>query len=187
VGCSTSGGKSTESTEHKEPARNTDLIGRGDKALTLLGVQPPVGSKAPDFKLKNTALEPVVLSDYAGKALIISVVPSIDTRVCETQTHRMTEEEKKLPDGVALLTVSRDLPFAQRRFVEENQVKTTMASDYHGGSFGSAWGLEVDENGLLARSVWLIGADGTVRYRELVPDQGSEPDYEALLAALSEL
>jgi thiol peroxidase len=97
----------------------------------------------------------------------------------------MTDAEAQLPDGTALLTVSRDLPMAQQRFVEELKIETAMASDYDGGGFGSGWGLAVKETGLLARSVWIIDADGRIAYRELVANQATEPDYDALLAALA--
>ncbi len=169
------------------PPERTDLVGRGGRPLTLVGKQPEVGDVAPDAVLKGDGLAAVKLSDFRGKNLIVSVVPSIDTRVCELQTHRMTDQEASLPPNTALITVSRDLPFAQSRFVEDAQIKTTIASDYDGGEFGKTWGLEVKETGLLARSVWVLDAEGKVVYRELVADQGSEPNYDAAFAAVAEL
>jgi thiol peroxidase len=165
------------------PPERTDLIARGDKPLTLVGRTPEVGDPAPAFTLVGADMQPVTLEQFRGKTLLLSVVPSIDTRICELQTHRITDERPKLPDGVAVLTVSRDLPFAQTRFVESIQVDTPMASDYKGGGFGRDWGLEVKETGLLARSLWVIGPDGKVAYRQLVDQQGSEPAYEPALAA----
>jgi thiol peroxidase len=90
-----------------------------------------------------------------------------------------------MPADVVVMTVSRDLPFAQERFAEEAMTKTLMGSDYRAGDCGKKWGLEVEETGLLARSVWVIGPDGKVRYRELVADQATEPDVEALVAAVN--
>jgi thiol peroxidase len=89
-----------------------------------------------------------------------------------------------MPAGVEVLTVSRDLPFAQTRFAEEAQTKTKMMSDYHGGEFGRAFGLEVQETGLLARSLWVIAPDGKIAYRQLVADQNDEPDLEPMVAAV---
>jgi thiol peroxidase len=167
------------------PAERTDLIARDGAPQTLLGNPPDVGDAAPAFELRADGGEVVRLDDYRGKRLVLSVVPSIDTRVCEAQTHRMTDAEAQLPDGTALLTVSRDLPMAQQRFVEDAQIKTSIASDFKGGGFGSGWGLAVKETGLLARSVWIIDTDGRIAYRELVANQATEPDYDALLAALA--
>ena len=115
---------------------------------------------------------------------MLSVVPSIDTRVCESQTHHISDAIAQMPPDTVVMTISRDLPFAQERFAEEAMTKTQMASDYKERDFGRAWGLEVAETGLLARSVWVVGADGTIRYRELVADQTQEPDYDALMAAI---
>lgn len=168
------------------PPERTDVIGRGGDPLTLVGETPDVGDKAPPFELVGTDMKPISSADYAGKLTVVSVVPSIDTRVCEVQTHAIDGARAKVPAGTELITVSRDLPFAQRRFWEDAVMHTTIASDYKGGGFGKAWGLEVKENGLLARSVWLIGADGLIKYRELVADQGTEPNYDKLLAAVQE-
>lgn len=168
----------------KLPER-TDLVGRGGNPLTLVGRQPEVGEVPPDFTVRDGKLGEVHLADYRGKVLVLSVVPSLDTRVCETQTHHLTDAETTFPPDTKLLTVSRDLPFAQTRFLEEARIQSAMGSDYHGGDFGRAWGLEVKESGLLARSVWVIGRDGKVAYRELVADQGTEPDYDSLLAAVT--
>jgi thiol peroxidase len=177
-----------------EPVETAGLIGRGDTGLTLLGKPLEVGDKIPDFDLAAQAVdsstgapEHVAASDLQGKVLVVSVVPSIDTRVCEQQTGHVAEKEPNLPEGVEVITISRDLPFAQRRFLEDNQFKTRMASDYRGGTFGERWGLVVKETGLLARSVWVIDQQGVVRYRELVADQSTEPDYEALWAAAAEV
>ena len=166
------------------PPRRTDLITRGDTPLTLVGRPAEVGQRAPDATLRDGELQPVRLSAHRGKTVVLSVVPSIDTRVCEAQTHHVSDAMATMPPGVVVMTISRDLPFAQRRFAEEAMTKTIMASDYKDRDFGRAWGLEVAETGLLARSVWVIAPDGTIAYRELVADQTQEPDYPALLAAV---
>jgi thiol peroxidase len=166
------------------PLERKDLITRGGQPLTLLGRTVEVGQRAPDATLHDTSLAPLQLSAQRGKTVVLSVVPSIDTHVCETQTHKISDAIARMPPGVVVMTISRDLPFAQKRFADEAMTKTVMASDYRGGDFGKAWGLVVGETGLLARSVWVIDRDGKVVYRELVADQTQEPDYEALIAAV---
>jgi thioredoxin-dependent peroxiredoxin len=165
--------------------REVGAVHRGTQALTLLGPTLDVGAAVPDVTLVDGKLEPVKLADLRGKLVVLSVVPSIDTHVCETQTHKVNGAMDQMPAGTEVFTVSRDLPFAQTRFAEEAQVKLHMISDYHTGAFGRAFGLEVEETGLLARSVWVIGRDGTIAYRQLVDDQGTEPDYDALVAAVN--
>ena len=163
---------------------NTKLARRGDAPLTVLGKTLDVGDPMPDVALVDGKLGKVPLTGLRGKLVVLSVVPSIDTRVCESQTHHMSDAIPNLPAGTQVITVSRDLPFAQTRFKEEAVTQTQMASDYHGGAFGRAFGIEIKETGLLARSVWVIGTDGKIAYREIVSDQGTEPNYDALLAAV---
>jgi thioredoxin-dependent peroxiredoxin len=162
----------------------TDVIRRSDKPLTLVGPTLDVGDQMPDVSLVDAKLEPVKLAALKGKIIVLSVVPSIDTRVCETQTHKISDAIAQMPPGVEVFTISRDLPFAQTRFAEEAQSKTKFASDFHGRELGRGFGVDVKETGLLARSVWVVGRDGKIAYREIVANQGSEPDYEALLAAV---
>ena len=170
--------------EAPPPPERAGAIHRGDDPLTLVGRTLEVGDPVPDVALSDAKLAPYSLAALRGKVVVLSVVPSIDTRVCEMQTHTISDAIPQMPAGVEVITVSRDLPFAQSRFAEEAMTKTVMASDYNGGAFGKAFGLHVKETGLLARSVWVIDKDGKVAYRELVDDQGIEPDYEALLAAV---
>jgi thioredoxin-dependent peroxiredoxin len=162
----------------------TDVIRRGDTPMTLVGPTLDVGDAMPEVTLVDAKLEPVKLAALKGKLVVLSVVPSIDTRVCETQTHKISDAIAQMPAGVEVFTISRDLPFAQTRFAEEAQSKTKFASDFQRRELGRAFGLDVKETGLLARSVWVIAPDGKIAYRELVANQGSEPDYEALLAAV---
>jgi len=163
--------------------RRTDVINKGGAPLTLVGKTLDVGDALPDVTLADGQLGPISLASFKGKLVVLSVVPSIDTLVCESQTHHVSDAIAQLPAGAVVMTVSRDLPFAQSRFAEEAMTKTVMASDYRGGSFGRAFGLDVEETGLLARSVWVIAPDGTIAYRELVADQSTEPAYEPLIAA----
>ena len=163
------------------------MVRRGDKPLTLLGPTLDVGSPMPDVVLSDGKLDPIQLASFKGKVLVLSVVPSIDTPVCENQTHKMSAAIDQMPKGVQVFTISRDLPFAQTRFQQEAVIKTTMASDYHGGAFGRAFGIEVKETGLLGRSVWIIGADGKIAYRQIVAEQGQEPDYDDVMAAVKRI
>ncbi len=176
---------SKECPTEAAPPETTGTIHRGDKPLTLVGKTLNVGDPLPAaaIQLVDSKLDPIDLAALKGKLVVFSVVPSIDTRVCETQTHKISDAIDKLPPGTEVFTVSRDLPYAQTRFAEEAVVRTKMASDYRARTFGRLFGVEVKETGLLARSVWVIGKDGKVAYRELVDDQGTEPNYDALIDA----
>jgi thiol peroxidase len=172
------------------PAEHVGVIHRGDKDLTLLGDTLDVGADLPDVTLAEMVegkMATLELGSLRGKLIVLSVVPSIDTLVCEAQTHAVSNAIAQMPPDTVVITVSRDLPFAQARFAEEAMTQTRMASDYHGGGFGRAFGLEVKESGLLARSTWIIGRDGKIAYRDLVDDQGDQPDYDALVAAASRI
>jgi len=152
--------------------------------MTLLGPALAVGDKAPAFTAVDTGLAPVSLADFAGKVKIISAVPSLDTPVCDTETRRFNQEAAALPDSVVLLTVSMDLPFAQKRWCGAagiDRVKTL--SDYRDRSFGLAYGVVIKELMLLSRSIFVIDATDTIRYIQHVPEVTNEPDYAAVLAA----
>jgi len=152
--------------------------------MTLLGPALAMGDKAPAFTAVDTGLAPVSLADFAGKVKIISAVPSLDTPVCDTETRRFNQEAAALPDSVVLLTVSMDLPFAQKRWCGAagiDRVKTL--SDYRDRSFGLAYGVVIKELMLLSRSIFVIDATDTIRYIQHVPEVTNEPDYAAVLAA----
>jgi len=156
--------------------------------MTLLGPALAVGDKAPAFTAVDTGLAPVSLADFAGKIKIISAVPSLDTPVCDTETRRFNQEAAALPDSVVLLTVSMDLPFAQKRWCAAagiDRVKTL--SDYRDRSFGLAYGVVIKELMLLSRSIFVIDATDTIRYIQHVPEVTSEPDYAAVLGAVKAL
>lgn len=152
--------------------------------LTLVGPEIKVGGKAPEFKVLDKGLGEVTLTSSAGKVRLISVVPSLDTPVCDQQTRRFNEAAAKLPDKVAVLTVSMDLPFAQSRFCSTANVsKVQTLSDHRDASFGLNWGVLIKELRLLARAVFVVGADDTVKYAQIVGEVTSHPDYDKALAA----
>lgn len=151
------------------------------------GDLPATGSKAPDFQLTKVDLSDVSLSDYSGRKKILNIVPSLDTGVCAASTRRFNEEIKKLGDTV-VLTVSNDLPFAQGRFCDANNIDEVVTlSQLRDRSFGKQYGVELEDGpmaGLLARAVVVLDEDNTVRYTELVPEIAQEPDYDKALEAV---
>ncbi|BAB06913.1 thiol peroxidase [Halalkalibacterium halodurans] len=151
--------------------------------MTLLGNEVKVGDKAPNFTVLANDLSPVTLDDSKGKVRLISVVPSIDTGVCDAQTRKFNEEAANL-DGVEVLTVSVDLPFAQKRWCATaglEQAKTL--SDHRDLSFGKAYGVAIEELRLLARAVFVINANDEVTYVEYVSEATNHPDYEKAIEA----
>ena len=157
--------------------------------LTLAGNEVSAGSQCPDFTLHyyQDGLKTITPADLKGKPTIISVVPSLDTPVCATQTKRFNQELAALGDKVNALTVSLDLPFAQGRFCgAENVTNMRVGSDYQNRTFGQNWGVLIEELKLLARAVFVLDANGKVTYCEVVPEVTSEPDYDKALAALKE-
>ncbi len=156
-----------------------------NNAITLVGPEIKVGEKAPDFKVLGNDLSEVTLASFAGKTKVISVVPSLDTPVCDLQTKRFNEEAGKMPANVAVLTISTDLPFAQRRWCgASNADKVKTLSDHRDTSFGKAYGVLIKELRLLARAVFIIGEDDKVKYAEYVKEVTAHPDYEKALAVL---
>ncbi len=156
--------------------------------LTLVGNEISVGQAAPDFTAAANDLSPYKLSDDSGHVVIISVVPSLDTPVCDTQTRKFNEAAASLGDNVVIVTVSMDLPFAQTRWCGAagvDQVKTV--SDYNGAEFGITYGLLIKELHLLARAVLVLDPKGVIQYYQLVPEVTEEPDYEAAMAAVKNL
>ncbi|MBL8856088.1 MAG: thiol peroxidase [Planctomycetaceae bacterium] len=151
------------------------------------GDLPKVGSAAPAFALCGTDLGEISLASLKGKTVVLNIFPSIDTPTCALSVKRFNAEASSRP-GVAVLCVSRDLPFAQKRFCgAEGLANVTSASDFRTGAFGRTYGVQIQDGplaGLLARSVVVIGADGNVKYTELVPETVNEPNYDAALAAL---
>jgi thiol peroxidase len=156
--------------------------------VTLLGTQPAVGEEAPGFTVVDAEWNEVHLSDYGGKVLLISAVPSVDTSVCSLQTQRFNEEAADLPDNVVVLTISQDLPFALDRFCGAEGVdRIPVLSDHVYAEFGDRYGILIEGMRLLARSIWLVDEQGKIAYKELVPEITDHPDYEAALEAAREV
>ena len=150
--------------------------------LHLAGALPAVGQKAPDFTLLANDLSPRRLQDFADKALIIATVPSLDTPVCDTEIRRFNKEAAALAPRI--LAVSCDLPFAQARWCGAAGISAVQSlSDHRDASFGQNYGVLIKELRLLARAIFIVDAQGTLRYAQLVPEMTSEPDYDAALAA----
>lgn len=153
--------------------------------INTVGDLPAVGSPAPGFSLTGTDLGAVTNDQFAGKAVLLNIFPSIDTPVCATSVR--TFNERAAAAGAAVLCVSKDLPFAQKRFCGSEGIENvTTASAFRDG-FGEDYGIVLADGpmaGLLGRAVVVIGADGNVAYTELVPEIAQEPNYDAALAAL---
>lgn len=151
--------------------------------LTLVGPELKPGDTAPDFSVLDSSLKPVHLADTAGKTRIFSVVPSLDTPVCDAQTKRFNEEAAKLK-GVDIYTVSMDLPFAQKRFCNSFALDNVkMLSDHKDASFGAAWGTLIKELRILSRAIFVLDPNNKVKYVEYVPEVADSPNFEAALAA----
>jgi len=156
--------------------------------LTLVGPELKVGDQAPDFQLAKSLVETASLQDYAGKVKLISVVPSIDTGVCDAQTRRFNEEASKLGEGVVVLTVSADLPFAQARWCGAAGVdRVVMLSDYKDNSFGKAYGVLIKEFQLDMRSIFVLDSNNKIAYIEVLKEMTEHPDYEAAVNAVKAL
>ena len=152
--------------------------------LTLVGSPLRAGDQAPDFSLLAQDLSTVTLASSNGKTRLISVVPSLDTPVCDQQTRRFNDEAAKLPDSVAVITVSADLPFAQARYCGAAGVdRIQTLSDHREVAFGQAYGVLVKELRLLARSVFVVDPQGRIQYAEYVKEITSLPNFEAALDA----
>lgn len=153
--------------------------------ITLIGPEVKAGDKAPDFKILAQDLSETTLANFKGKTLVISVVPSLDTPVCEKQTIRFNDEASKLPDSVAVITVSMDLPFAQKRFCSANNTgKIKTYSDHRDASFGTAYGALIKELRLLTRAIFIVAPNGKVQYVEYVKEVTQFPDFDKALNAL---
>jgi len=156
--------------------------------LTLSGTELRVGDQAPDFVALDNDLNPVSLHSFRGKVCIISSVPSLDTPVCDMETRRFNDEASRLGDEVVVITVSMDLPFAQKRWCGAAGVERIQTlSDHREGSFGQAYGVLIKELRLLARAVFVVDQQGTIRYLELVKEIANEPNYESVLGAVKDL
>lgn len=158
------------------------------KPVTLLGKGVKVGDAAPDFRTVNAQFEPRSLNDYQGKAVLLSVVPSLDTGVCSIQTKHFNEKVASEFPQVAMLTVSTDLPFAQKRYCAAEGIdKLETLSDAVWRDFGEQYGLLIKDMGLLSRAVLVLDKDHKVIYKQLVSDLSKEPNYDHAIRALNSL
>ncbi|MBT3366133.1 MAG: thiol peroxidase [Nitrospina sp.] len=149
------------------------------KPLTLMGEEMQVGQTLPTVHLPDLGLSMIDLKSFKGKVTILSVVPSLDTPTCEKQTHILSEENKGLDASANLVTISRDLPFAQKRFAKKANIHNILfLSDYRNAEFGMSMGLLIEENRLLARAIIVLDREGVIRYLEVVPDLARLPEME---------
>jgi thioredoxin-dependent peroxiredoxin len=183
AGCE--GRSGTMAEQMKERAGAVTMKGN---PLTLLGNERKVGDMAPDVELIANDMSHVKLSSYRGKVCIVSAVPSLDTSVCSVETRRFNEEAVKLGNDIVVLTVSMDLPFAQKRWCGAEGVERVITlSDYRNADFGKAYGILIKEIHLLARTVFVVDKQGVIRYIQPVKELSTEPDYKAVLDAANKL
>ena len=156
--------------------------------FSLAGEELKVGAAAPGFTLSANDLSDVSLKDFKGRVVVLTTVPSLDTPTCSIETARFNQEAGKLGDRVKILTVSRDLPFAQSRWCAAQGVKNLQTlSDYKNTSFSKDYGVFIEGLCLLARAVFIIDAQGVIRYIQFVEEVSNEPDYGAVLKEIKEL
>jgi thiol peroxidase len=156
--------------------------------LTLVGEEVKVGAAAPEAELLDNDLKPVKLSSYRGKTLVVASVPSLDTPVCDLETRRFNDEAAHLGGDIQMLTISMDLPFAQKRWCGAAGVERLKTlSDHREAAFGQAYGVLIKELRLLARAVFIIDRKGTLQYTQVVKEVTNEPNYEEVLQALGKV
>jgi thioredoxin-dependent peroxiredoxin len=168
--------------------QNFDLVSANGKPVVLLGEQVKIGDSIPNFKVVDRNFHSRELSDFEGKPILISTVPSLDTGVCSLQTKYFNEQVESLPQDIVILTISTDLPFAQKRFCQaENIDKLETLSDSVWRDFGINYGLLIKDMGLLTRAVLVISPDHKLVYKEIVSELSEQPNYEAALNVLKSL
>ncbi len=174
-------------TSSAEPGQGHTVTFKGTP-LTLVGSGIKVGETLRDVKVAKGDLSLVNLADTKGTVRIINVVPSLDTPVCEQQTHHLSEKNSGLDKMIELITISVDTPFAQGRFARESKIaNVTFLSDYRGGDFGKAYGLLVEGPHILARTVMVVDKDNVIRYMQVTPELTQLPDMDAAFRAAKEL
>ena len=177
-----------ESIKNQNLTKTKNVVKANGKYITLLGSQVTIDQQAPNFKVVDKNFAPVQLSDFSGQTVLISVVPSVDTGVCSLQTKRFNEESTKLPNNITVMTISNDLPFAQKRFCKVEEVdKINILSDSVWHHFGESYGLIIKNMGLLTRAVFIIDSQGKLKYKELVANISQHPDYDKALAAVKNI
>lgn len=156
--------------------------------LTLVGKELSIGDAAPDLELLDNDLNPVKLSSFQGKVCVISSVPSLDTPTCDIETRRFNEAAGQLGDDVVILTVSVDLPFAQKRWCAAAGVENVVTlSDHRDAAFGEAYGVLIKELRLLGRSIFVMDRNGIIQYIQNVKELSEEPNYDAVIEAVEKI
>lgn len=154
--------------------------------LTLIGRELKIGDNAPEFNVLSNDMKEIHLAEFRGKILLLNVVTSLDTPICDEQTKKFNSEAASLPH-VQILTISVDLPFAQSRFCGGNDMHIKVASDHKDVNFGMNYGVLIKEWRMLARSIFLVDQQGKVRYKEIVPEVASHPNYNKVLEEIKKL
>ncbi|MBN1422564.1 MAG: thiol peroxidase [Planctomycetes bacterium] len=174
--------------ESSTPVRRTGVVSLRGAPLTLIGPAIRTGAPAPAAELRDANLAVADIAAGKGKVRIILTVPSLDTPTCAVETRTFNRRAVDLAKDVEVIVVSRDLPFAQKRFcAAEGIERVRTLSDYEDGSLGRAWGLYIEENALLARAAVILDRENIVRYVQIVPNLADEPDYDAVLKAAAEI
>jgi thiol peroxidase len=175
-------------TEVPASIERPGLITMKGSPLTLVGNEVRAGQPAPEFTAVDAGLAPVSLTSLMGKTLVLASVPSLDTAVCDIETRRFNEEAGRMGEGVRVVTLSMDLPFAQKRWCGAAGIRNVLVlSDHRYASFGLAYGVLIKELRLLARAVFVVDRGGVIRYIQLVKEIATEPDYAAVLDAVKRL
>ena len=165
-----------------------DVITVKGNYVTLIGEEIKIGQKAQDFKALNANLEEVLLSSFKNKIKLIASVPSLDTPVCDLEIKRFNDEASKLSKDLVIIFISMDLPFAQKRFCQANDIKIVKTlSDHKDADFGQKFGILIKEIRLLARAIFILDKADVVKYIQVVPELSSHPDYEAAITALKKV
>ena len=163
-----------------------DVVTFKGSPVTLVGAMPAVGDSAPNFIALSTALEQVEFNAYRGKPVVLVSVPSLDTSVCDTEVRRFNQEAAGLSKEVRIVTVSMDLPFAQKRWCGAHGInRVETLSDHRDAAFGRAYGVLIKELRLLARAVFVVDRSHRICYVQLVKEISKEPDYGAVLKAIA--
>ena len=162
-----------------------NIVTMKGNAVTLLGNELKIGAQAPDFKALDTSMGEAGLSTFKDKIKLIAAVPSLDTPVCDTEIKRFNDEASKLSKELAIIFISMDLPFAQKRFCQANDIKIVKTlSDHRDADFGMKFGVLIKEMRLLSRAIFILDKNDIVRYIQIVPELSAQPDYDSALAAL---
>jgi len=173
---------------HATLAERKNVITFKGDPMTLAGQELKIGDAAPEATVTSNALKPIQLSSFRGKTCVIASVPSLDTPVCDVEAKRFNDEASTLGDNVAVIIISRDLPFAQARWCGASNARNIQTlSDYNSGEFGQNYGMIWKETALLARAVFVIDAEGKIQYIQLVNEITNGPNYEEILAAIKQI